>query len=314
MTTPEFNPEEFASNLAQEAIKQLPADLNEEQKKYVINKLSKFCVLAGDSIKNDPNHNFTLNEANAIVQLIGEWTFHKNIDLIRADIPEDCWGDVLQLIAYEVFEKAKNLQIKKVEQSKAISIIEDTVKDAYSRALMDIAKKGLIPEESIPEILSYSNIDAMAEQSQMSLTKEQENKILKCASLALLFKSMSHDKVNKILAGMDKETAEQIAHFMNIPDLEQKLDSDLVNRLLGNFKQNISNNPKPQKAKLSGKIKTLKNLYDDYLIVSKVNFERPVIKTFVQDSLMQKPSRNDITISPYIENIIYNYLVSKLTV
>lgn len=314
MTTPDFNPEEFAQGLLIEAKQSLPQDILEDHKKYMVNKLYQFCVMAGDAIKNDTTHNFSVNEAKAIVQLIGEWTFHKNIDLIRAGVTEDCWDTVLQAIAFEVFEKAKNLQIKKIEQSKAIAIVEDTVKEAYNNVLMDLAKNGKINQESIPEIISFSNIDEMAEKSKKSLTKEQENKILKCASLAVLFKTMSPEKVSKILAGMDQETATQISHFMSLPDLEQNLDPDLVNRLLDNFKQNMSNVPKVKKVKLKGKIKTLKNLYDDYMIVSKVNFERPVIKSFVQDSLMQKPSRKDIIVSPYIENILYAYLASQLNV
>jgi len=312
MTIPNFKPEEFANTLAKQAIELVPKDLNDYQKKYVVNKLYQFCILAGNALNQDANVSFTSIEANGIVQSIGEWTFHKNVDLIRANIPEDCWDPVLQQVAFAVFETAKQVESDKVETNKAIKMIEDIVKDSYNKSLMELARNGKIKEDEIPEIMSYSNIDTMADQPQPELTQGQEDKFLKCAALALVLKSMPKEKVNKIITSLDHEMARQILYFINMPDLEQKLDTNTANILLSGFKNHYS----VQKASQSGlanKINTLKDLYDEYFIIKHVKFERPIIQVFVQNCLTLKSVKSEMNMSPYIENILYEYLVTKLT-
>jgi hypothetical protein len=312
MPIPNFKPEEFATNLAKQAIDLVPGDLTDYQKKYIVNKLYQFCILAGNALNQDDSVTFTSAEANAIVQLIGEWTFHKNVDLIRANIQEDCWDPVLQQVAFAVFETAKQVESEKVETTLAIKTIEDIVKDTYNKSLMELARKGKIKETDIPEILSYSNVDTMAAQPQPEVTKEQENKFLKCASLALLLKTMPKDKISKILSSFDSETAKQIQYFIDVPDLEQKLDSKVANSLLSEFRQYYSNKKQPQ-FNLANKIHTLKDLYDEFFIVKQVKFERSIIQVFVQNCLADNSTKSEMKLSPYIENIVYDYLVTKLT-
>ena len=90
-----FNPQEFGQSLAHQAQQVIPEDLTEEQTQYVVNKVYQFCVLAGNALNQDPNITFDANQACVIAQFIGEWTFHKSIDVIRANIPQDCWDQTL---------------------------------------------------------------------------------------------------------------------------------------------------------------------------------------------------------------------------
>ncbi|MDD3013088.1 MAG: hypothetical protein PHC34_05235 [Candidatus Gastranaerophilales bacterium] len=313
MTIPDFKPEDFSQDLARQAQQLVPSDLTEYQKKYVVNKLYQFCILAGNALNQDTNLVFTNNEAQAIVQLIGEWTFHKNVDLIRAKIAEDCWDPVLQQVAFAVFETAKQVESKKVETNQAIKMIEDVVKESYNKSLMELARNGKINENEIPEILSYSNIDSMATESQQEITPDIENKLLKCASLALVLKSMPQNKVNRILAGFDKQTALQISHLIQTPDLENQIDLNSANNILFGFKQTFSAQDISQQSSSVDKISTLRDLYDEHSIIKHVQYERPLIQQYVQNNITQKTAKIEINMSSYIENIVYNYLVSKLT-
>jgi len=311
MAIPNFKPEEFSNNLARQAKELVPDDLNDYQRNYVVEKLRNFCILAGNAINNDNLGSFNCDEANVIVQLIGEWTFHKNIDLIRAKIPEDNWDPVLQQVAFAVFETAKKVQTEKIERNKALKMIEDVVKDSYSKSLVELARNGKIKEEKLPEILAFSNIDEMATQNEPEMTKEQENKILKCASLALVLKKMPENKIKKILSELDAETAREIVYFINTPDLEKRIDSQLANSFLSGFKQSLLSSNTQLKKILKGRISKLKNLYDEYLILKQLRFERPFLKQYVQNSLSQKNQSKKL--SPYVENIVYEYIVSKLS-
>jgi len=312
MTIPNFKPEEFSQNLAKEATEFVPADLTEYQKKYVINKLYQFCVLAGNALNQDTSVSFTVNEANVIVQLIGEWTFHKNIDLIRAKIPEDCWDPILQQVAFAVFETAKQVETDKVERDKALSLIENVVKESYSKSLMELSANGKIKADDIPDMLNYSNIDSMAAQPQSGLSKEHEDRFLKCASLALVLKSMPQDKVNKILSGFDQTVAQQILYCINTPDLEQKIDTNTANNILAGFMQTFSVQDSSQQRNTPNRISALKDLYQDNSILKCIKYERSHIQQFVQSSLHPEKVNSKINISPFIEKVLYDYLVSKL--
>jgi uncharacterized protein (UPF0147 family) len=316
MTIPDFKPEEFAQNLARQASELVPKDLNDYQKKYVINKLFQFCILAGNAINQDTNLKFKPEEARAIVQSIGEWTFHKNVDLIRANVPEDCWDPVLQQVAFAVFETAKQVETKKIEHNQAIKIIEEVVKDSYCKSLQELAKNNKLNEADLPKILSFSNIDTMAEETQPQMTKEQEEKLLKCASLALVLKPMPKDKINKILSRFDQTTAQQIAYLINTPDLEKKIDLNVAHNFLSTFKQTFSApNESKQSSLTKNKISSLVDLYDENIIIKHMNFERPIIQKFIKNCLSKESDKNKNKIlSPYIIDVLYDHLVEKLTV
>ena len=102
-----FDYKQFAADLAQQAKAVLPPDLSAEDKKYVVNIVNNFCYLAGEALEKDATVSFDVNQASIVTQFIGEWAFHKSVDLIRGHIDPQFRDAVLQKVAFTVFEIAK---------------------------------------------------------------------------------------------------------------------------------------------------------------------------------------------------------------
>ena len=96
-----FDYQSFVRDLAAQAVSVVPIDINQDDKQYITNMVYNFCNLACEAILKEDN--FSLEEATLITQIIGEWTFHKSIDLIRAGIAPQFRDSVLQNIAFVVF-------------------------------------------------------------------------------------------------------------------------------------------------------------------------------------------------------------------
>lgn len=308
-----FDPQEFAKTLAQQATEFAPPEFSNEQKNYIVSKVYQFCILAGDAINKDANVKINADQACMITQFIGEWTFHKSVDLIKAKIPSECWDVVLQTIAFAVFEVAKQTQINGLNTEQAVKTVEEAVKTHYEKVINDLAKEGKISQDLIQRALSQSNIDEVSKQMQGNLSKEEEDKALKLASIALLLTTFSKEKAEKILKGMPTAQAEKIRSYMNIQDLDQKLDPNLALQFLNEFKSKITDNQSKIPAVMSN-IKNLTNLYTEEEIINTVSKERTNIKEYVENCLLGEPNiHGQYLISHPISKIVYNYIKTQLS-
>lgn len=314
MAIDNFDHQEFGKNLAQQAQQVIPSDLTEEQQKYAVNKVYQFCILAGNALTQDPNLSYNANQASIIVQFIGEWTFHKSVDVIRANIPQDCWDQILQEIAFAVFEMAKHTQNNNVSPDQAVSMVEAEVIASYENCLRELVKAGKIKETEIENILAYSNIDLMAQAStpDSPASKAEEEKALKYASIALLLKTLPELKREKILASMDQQEAGQIRMLMQIPDLEERIDPNLVDKFLKNFKSNVPS-IKRHIYSQTNNIMSLKGQFTELEIKKVIQFERKKIRDYVDFCLVDIPTAYArVEFSPHVAGIITNYIKSKL--
>ena len=105
---------EYVRNLAMQAETLVPTDIGPDDKQYVVQTIYNFCSVACDAIVKEEN--ITPETAQLVTQFIGEWTFHKSIDLIRAGIDQQLRDVVLQKIAFVVFEIAKQAISKNMPQ------------------------------------------------------------------------------------------------------------------------------------------------------------------------------------------------------
>ena len=78
-----FDHKAFAKNLAGQAGQVVPEDIAPEDKKFVVDIVYKFCFLSGDALIKDETITLDAPQASLITQFIGEWSFHKSIDLIQ---------------------------------------------------------------------------------------------------------------------------------------------------------------------------------------------------------------------------------------
>ena len=169
-----FDYEAFADEMYKQSKELIPADFSEKDKKYISTTISNFVKLAGENLNNDKENNFSDEQKVFITQVIAEWTFHKSVDLIRAEIPNEYWDAVMQKIAFTIFEVIKQALLKNIPQGQVLKAVEHHVKDAYKMCI-----KGLPIDDKQKKIASkYSNIDECTKAMNIDKLKDVVKKIL----------------------------------------------------------------------------------------------------------------------------------------
>lgn len=315
-----FDYKGFAQELASQAGELLPADFQEFQKNYVINTITNFATLCGEAISNDEKANFNAEQGMLITQIIAEWSFHKSVDIIKAGILPDYWDGIMQKIAFTIFEIGKQTITKGIPQDEILQIVEHQVKKTYQTALEELQERNIIDATLFEKAAHQSNIDDMMEQLQHDkeeLSKEtqiqQQNdkansKILKLASVALLLRQVSQDKVQTILNKFDSQDAQTVIQYMQMPDLEKKLDQNITMRCLREIKVSL---PEPKYisadkilARMNKVFKTLPKEKIEKIIIK----ERPNVKDFISKAYdgecSQMPSKVANIIAQHLEESV----------
>ena len=86
-----FDYKGFAASMAEQAKGLAPADLQEQEKEYIVKTLANFTLLAGEALYNDTELQINADQAVFITQVIAEWSFHKSVDLIKSGILPQYW-------------------------------------------------------------------------------------------------------------------------------------------------------------------------------------------------------------------------------
>lgn len=300
-----FDYKTFAQELASQADGLLPPDFQDFQKKYVINTINNFSTLCGEAVYNDDKSNFTLDQAMLITQIIAEWSFHKSVDIIKAGILPDYWDGIMQKIAFTIFEIAKQTITKGLSQDEILQIVEHHVKKSYETVLQELKDREIIDENVLDNALHQSNIDAMMERMQEesaalkeanqeqnaanagsggapSQNYETKSKVLKLASVALLLQQVSQDKVQTILNKFDAQDAQTVIQYMQMSDLDAKVDKDLALRCLQEIKVNL---PEPKfisSSRLLGRLGDIFARIPKERIDAMVINERPKVREFIE--------------------------------
>lgn len=304
-----FDHKAFAKNLAGQAGQVVPADIGADDKKFVVDIVYKFCILSGDALVKDETINLNSAQASLITQFIGEWSFHKSIDLIRSKIDPSLREGILQRVAFTVFEIAKQAVLKKMPQEQIIPLVEHHVNVCFKQALDDLKKKGVLDDKAEQAALSQSNIDAMAQtqaQEEAIGADMSDTKILKLASLALLIKNFPDAKIKSILSKFNKPEREVLLQYLAMQDLETKIDTKITQRCLNEMKQAL---PEPQNMsmeRIQRRICKIVKNSDKEEISNIIKDERPQIKEFVLLG-----SNSDANIPLKVANVICKYLEEK---
>ncbi len=325
-----FDYKGFAQNLAQQALELIPKDFNENQKNYVANTLLNFSTIAGQALYDDTQLNFNLDQAVMITQIIAEWSFHKSVDLIRSGIPQQYWDPIMQKIAFTIFEIAKNAFHQGLPQDQCLQLIEHHVKKTYLDCIAELKDKNLIDEGLMEQAASQSNIDRMAQEQAQAQSQPQEeqqavpnsanvpqhssqgqaplgadSKILKLATLAMLFKKMKQEKVQTILNKFNPDDAQSVIKFMGMSDLDAKVSPDIALRCLQEIKTTLPNaqhNFTP--SKIINKIQNVSQYLDKSQLELVLRPERIKVKKFVYTAL----EGDFYEMSPKVANIIATHL------
>jgi len=310
----ELNSQEFAKNLAQQSMGVVPNEFTNEQKEYIAQKVYEFCVITGDHLLKQYKEQFSDEQSTIIIQFIGEWTFHKAIDLVRVDVDKQHWDQILQQVAFAALKAALHANVEKFDDQKTAVFIEHNVKRAYEECINQLVKADAIPEDKKEKILSESNVDKMAQEANDNEASfSDDEKTIKYVAIAMIFKKMPQQKVEKILEKMDENERQKIQSCLDIKDLEQKLDASLINKYILDLKRNISLKSKPDTNELLNSFKILQAEYGEEEIINLTIFERSKIQRILSFCLFESNSNTfNVELSSYIIKILYNYLKNKL--
>ena len=307
-----FDPRDFAKNLAMEANQVVPPDMQDVDKKFVVELVHKFCLLCGDALVKDEKYDLNAQQASLITQFIGEWTFHKSIDLINGGIALELREGVLQKVAFTVFEIAKQAISRNMPQDQVVAVIENQVKNCFRNALEDLKKKGKINDNAVENALSQSSIDDMSKQEydQEHLGEDlSDDKILKLASLALLVRKLPQNKADVLVSKLPQSESQVLLQYMKMPNLETKIDKDITIRCLSEIKGVL---PEPKVVSMDRiymKLFKIVKSSDKNKISNIIDNERPQIKQFVLSPYTKEP----VPIPSRVGNVICRYLEEKLS-
>lgn len=316
-----FDYQKFADELSAQARDLLPAEFQDFQKQYVINTIKNFATLCGEAIYNDDKLKFTAEQGMLITQVIAEWSFHKSVDLIKAGILPDYWDGVMQKIAFTIFEIAKQTISKGLPQEEVLSIVEHHVKKSYEKVLSELKDRNVIDESVFDRAVHQSNIDDMMDQLQHEKAELEEqthaqqadykanSKILKLASVALLLKQISQDKVQTILNKFDPKDAQTIIQYMQMSDLETKVDQNIAMKCLNEIKINLPEpkfiNPNKLLERMAKVLEKLPKVKIEQIVIK----ERPKVKEFISQAI----DGEYLPIPPKVANIIAQHLEEKVS-
>ncbi len=295
-----FDYKAFAQDLSKQAIEILnqkdgnavPDTLTDADKKNVYETVKKFCLMCGEALSNDPQLKFTADQAKLVTQFIGEWTFHKSIDLISGKIPVQNRETILQVIAANIFNVAKLAIIKNMPQESLINLIEEKVKQIYSDELQKLVKKGVLKPEQFEVAVNKSNLNDMVQKTQDESkiaevndesVSPQNKKTLKLAALAIILKKLPSDKANTILNSLSEQDVPHVINYMKMSNLENKIDHSIIIKTLEEIKKLIPLSDNVNVPKLLNRYRKSLLTVPPKVLSTIAMKERDAVKNFILD-------------------------------
>lgn len=156
---------DFIEGLIVQITPLLPPDVNELQKSYLITNIRKSANLMAQSILD--NEEFRIIDFDRqcfYIQVLAEWSFHKEIDLFRSGIPAKYWKGVMQKIWYTMWEVMFACVKNDAPESVVLSLVERFVNRTYKDAVEDLKEQSIIDEKTEEKAKEQSNIAIMAEE------------------------------------------------------------------------------------------------------------------------------------------------------
>ena len=304
----QFDYQGFVRDLAMQAEAVVPVDIAPDDKKYITQMVYNFCSLACEAVVKE--NNITHENALLITQFIGEWTFHKSIDLIRAGIAQQFRDSTLQQIAFVVFEISKQALMKNMPQDQVIQVVEHHVKKKYLEELTNLKDKNLISPQEYDKAMGESNIDKMAEEKEpVEIEELSESKALKLASFAMILQKMPKEKVNSILSKMPEREAKLVMDYMQMDNLTSNADNTIL-QYLSEIKSKVPISPKRKNEQLQNKIEKIVTNENELKINDIILKERDGIKKYVSD--LKK--NEEIHLPKHVSKVVNSYLSEKIKV
>ena len=147
----------YSKEMKKQVSLRIPKDINVDDGIFICNVIENFVRIAGESISK--TNLYTIEQQKYFCQIIAEWTFYKSIDILRADIPQEYWENILQSIAYTVYEVIKQSYERNIEQEQILQAVKYYVNKNFKYSLSELYLKNIIDKTIYSKALSQSYID-----------------------------------------------------------------------------------------------------------------------------------------------------------
>jgi len=152
-----FDYKKLAMEFRTEAAKNLPVDIEENNRTLFLDTVYKFSLITGEAISKDKNVKSPM-DAMVMTQILSEWTFHKYIDLLRSDIPNRYHESILQKVGFTIYEVAMQALIQKLPYENICELVEHHVNKSFDKACEGLVTNGVITKCECESALAQSNI------------------------------------------------------------------------------------------------------------------------------------------------------------
>lgn len=144
----------------------LPEDVNKLQQDYLVSNIRKSAMMMAEGIQNDEEFSrLEFEQQTFYIQVMAEWSFHKEIDLFRSGIPAKYWKVVMQKIWYAMWEVMYACVKNDAPESVVLSLVERFVNRTYRDAVEELKENEIIDEKTEEKAKEQSNIKIMAEEA-----------------------------------------------------------------------------------------------------------------------------------------------------
>lgn len=155
---------DFIEDLILQVEPLLPKDVNELQKNYLIKNIRKSATLMAESIQDvEEFKNLDFDNQCFYIQIVAEWSFHKEIDLFRSGIPAKYWKVIMQKIWYAMWEVMYACVKNEAPESVVLSLVERFVNRTYNYAVDELKASKVIDDVVEEHAKEQSNIEQMAQ-------------------------------------------------------------------------------------------------------------------------------------------------------
>lgn len=156
---------DFIENLIEQMTPLLPEDVNALQKDYLTGNIKKSATLLASSIEEDEEfEKLDFENQCFYIQVMAEWSFHKEIDLFRSGIPAKYWKIVMQKIWFAMWEVMYACVKNDAPQEVVLSLVERFVNRTYNDCVDELKASEIIDEETEEKAKEQSNIQIMAQE------------------------------------------------------------------------------------------------------------------------------------------------------
>ena len=156
---------DFIESLIEQISPMLPEDVNPLQKDYLVSNIRKSATLMASSMEDDEEFSrFDFEQQCFYIQVMAEWSFHKEIDLFRSGIPAKYWKVVMQKIWFAMWEVMYACVKNDAPNEVVLSLVERFVNRTYRDAVEELKEDNVIDEETEEKAKEQSNIEKMAKE------------------------------------------------------------------------------------------------------------------------------------------------------